>query len=75
QGVDILITTHNPALMDALEKDLLPFISVCYREEETGYSVIGLLEEFDKLPKYLAHGSLGKVISEGLINKVETPAE
>ncbi len=75
QGVDILITTHNPALMDALEKDLLPFISVAYREEETGYSVIGLLEEFDKLPKYLAHGSLGKVISEGLINKVETPAE
>jgi predicted ATPase len=75
QGVDILITTHNPALMDALEKDLLPFISVCYREEETGYSVIGLLEELNKLPKYLAHGSLGKVISEGLLNKMETPAQ
>ena len=71
QGVDILITTHNPALMDALEKDMLPFISVCYREKGTGYSAIGLLEEFDKLPKYLAHGSLGEIVSEGLVNKME----
>jgi predicted ATPase len=74
QGVDILITTHNPALMDALEKDLLPFISVVDRDETTGYSVIGLLEDFEKLPKYLAQGSLGKIMTEGLINDVETPA-
>jgi len=71
QGVDILITTHNPALMDSLEKDLLPFISLTYRDEKTGYSTIKLLEDVAILPKLMGFGSLGKIVTEDLIEKPE----
>lgn len=71
QGVDILITTHNPALMDSLEKDFLPFISLAYRDEKTGYSAIKLLEDVDVLPKLMGYGSLGKIVTEDLIEKSE----
>lgn len=69
RGVDILATTHNPALLDAMGTEMVPFITVAHRDPMTGYSVLTLLEDLDQLPKLLAQGPVGRLTSQGLIEK------
>ncbi|MFM8295901.1 MAG: AAA family ATPase, partial [Microcystaceae cyanobacterium] len=67
--IDLLITTHNPALLDALGPEIIPFVTVVHRDAETGESKLTLLEDIDNLPKLLATGSLGKLATKGTIEK------
>jgi predicted ATPase len=69
RGVDVLVTTHNPALLDAMGTEMVPFISVAYRDPATGYSVLSLLEDLGQLPKLLAQGPIGRLSSQGLIEQ------
>lgn len=65
--VDVVATTHNPALLDAMGAEFLPFITVAHRDARTGASALTLLEDVHQLPKLLAQGSLGRLSSRGLI--------
>lgn len=67
--VDILVTTHNPALLDAMGTEMVPFMTVAHRDEETGASVLTLLEDLDQLPKLLAKGPVGRITSQGLLDE------
>lgn len=67
--IDILITTHNPALLDALGPEIIPFVVVAHRDYETGESKLTLLEDVENLPKLMASGPLGKLTSQGSIEK------
>lgn len=67
--VDILVTTHNPALLDALGPEIVPFIVVAHRDSQTGDSKLTLLDEIETLPKLMASGSLGKLTARGAIEK------
>lgn len=67
--IDILITTHNPALLDALGPEIIPFVVVAHRDYETGESKLTLLEDIENLPKLMASGPLGKLTSQGSIEK------
>jgi predicted ATPase len=67
--IDLLITTHNPALLDALGPEIIPFVTVVHRDAETGESKLTLLEDIENLPKLLATGSLGKLATKGTIEK------
>lgn len=67
RSVDVLVTTHNPALLNAMGTVMLPFITVAHRDVDTGYSVLSLLEDIEQLPKLLAQGPVGDLSSEGLI--------
>ncbi|PWQ97090.1 AAA family ATPase [Leucothrix pacifica] len=67
RGIDILVTTHNPALLDAAGVPMLPFITVAHRDTESGCSELKPLEDLEQLPKLLAGGSLGKLSSAGRI--------
>lgn len=69
RGVDVLVTTHNPALLDAMGTEMVPFITVAYRDPATGYSVLSLLEDIGQLPKLLAQGPIGRLSSQGLIER------
>ncbi len=69
RGVDVLVTTHNPALLDAMGTEMVPFITVVNRDPSTGYSVLTLLEDIAQLPKLLAQGPIGRLSSQGLIEK------
>lgn len=69
RGVDVLATTHNPALLDAMGSAMVPFITVAHRDVRTGHSVLTLLEDVKQLPKLLAQGSVGRLSSKGLIEK------
>ncbi|MEH1811106.1 MAG: AAA family ATPase [Nostoc sp.] len=67
--IDILITTHNPALLDALGPEIVPFVVVAHRDSETGESKLTLLEDIENLPLLLASGTLGKLATKGAIEK------
>lgn len=69
RNIDILITTHNPALLDALGPEIVPFVVVAHRDSETGESKLSILEEIDNLPLLLASGTLGKLATKGAIEK------
>lgn len=67
--VDVIITTHNPALLDAMGTEMVPFITVAHRNVETGASELTLLEDIALLPKLLSQGPVGRLSSRGLIEK------
>ncbi len=69
RGIDILLTTHNPALLDALHPEMMPFVVVTHRDPETGESQLTLLEDLANLPKLLSFGSLGGISTKGLIER------
>lgn len=60
--IDVLCSTHNPILIDALGPSMLPFISYVSRNKENGYSEIKLLEDKDNLAKLLAGGGFGSLM-------------
>jgi len=67
--VDILCTTHNPALLDAFGNAMIPFISYVHRNKKTGCSNIILLEDFKMLPKLMASGTIGDLMTIGALEQ------
>lgn len=65
RGIDVLVTTHTPALLDAAGLGMLPFIMVAHRDSASGASVLTPLEDIEQLPKLLAGGSLGQLVTAG----------
>ncbi|GFM34059.1 AAA family ATPase [Desulfovibrio subterraneus] len=66
--VDVIIITHNPALLNFLGPEAIPFISVVHRKH-SGESTITLLEDVDQLPKLMASGPIGTIVSQGKLQK------
>ncbi len=67
RGIDVIATTHNPALLDAAGARMVPFITVAHRDEATGATLLTQLDELQQLPKLMALGSLGRLSAEGRI--------
>ena len=67
--VDVMVTTHNPALLDAMGTEMVPFITVAHRDVEGGATKLTLLEDIRTLPKLLAQGPVGRLSSRGLIEE------
>ncbi|MEM0993599.1 MAG: ATP-binding protein [Bacteroidota bacterium] len=65
--IDIVCTTHNPALLDAFGNEMISFISLVYRNKVSGNSEIKLLENVSDLPKLLARGTIGKLATRGYL--------
>jgi predicted ATPase len=69
RNIDILITTHNPALLDAFGAGIVPFVVVSHRDLETGESKLTVLEDIQNFPKLFASASLGKMTTSGAIER------
>jgi predicted ATPase len=67
RGIDVIVTTHNPALLDAAGVSMVPFIIVVHRDSHTGNSLLTQLEDIGQLPKLMAGGTLGQLSTEGRI--------
>lgn len=65
--IDVLVTTHNPALQDALGTEMLPFVFIAHRDMESGFSQLNLLEKVPGMAKLLANGRIGRLSNEGSI--------
>ncbi|WP_265297374.1 AAA family ATPase [Verminephrobacter eiseniae] len=67
--IDVLATTHNPALLDAMGTEMIAYITVAHRDSKTGHSILTLLEDMKRLPALLAQGTTGHLSSRGLIER------
>jgi predicted ATPase len=67
--IDLLVTTHNPALLDAFGDEIVPFVIVAHRDVSTGESRLTKLKDIEDLPKLMVSGALGQLATEGTIEK------
>jgi predicted ATPase len=65
QATKVLITTHSPALLNALTGSLNQSVVVCYRDPENGNSKLTRLTELPGYAEALAGGELGDAVSRG----------
>ncbi|MBX0330388.1 ATP-binding protein [Oscillochloris sp. ZM17-4] len=77
--LNILLTTHNPALLDALPLDAIPDVVCCYRDPAEGDSRLIRLEDIATYPELIAQGSLGDLVTSGVLDRFlksrQTPGE
>ena len=65
----ILISSHNPALLDALPTDAVPHVVFCYRDSEPGASRLTRLEDIADYPALIAQGAVGRLMTRGIIER------
>lgn len=70
RSLRVLLTTHNPALLDALPVNLWQGVIYCYRDvEESGASHLIRLVDLPNYSSLVVRGSLGQLLSEGMLEK------
>ncbi len=65
----VLISTHNPALLDALPDPAIPDVVFCYRHIEDGSSQLVRLADVPDYPDLIAQGSLGHLMTSGVLER------
>ena len=69
RNIDILCTTHNPVLIDALGIEMLPVISFVSRAKEDGTSVIEPVEDCHNIMKLMANYTIGELMTKDKLSK------
>lgn len=64
-----MLSTHNPALLDALPDAAIPDVVFCYRDSRDGSSRLTRLEEVPDYPELIAQGSLGWLATSGTLDR------
>ena len=65
----VLLTSHNPALLDTLPKEAVPDVVCCYRDPEQGDSRLVRLADLTDYPDLVARGPLGQLMTQGLLDR------
>lgn len=63
--VDVIVTTHNKALLDAVDPDLVRAVVVAHRQTQSGASTLTVLDDLKELPRLLSGGRLGEAVATG----------
>jgi predicted ATPase len=69
RNLRVLLTTHNPALLDALPIEAIPDTVACYRDPVEGDSRLIRLEELASYPELVAQGPLGRLVTKGILDR------
>jgi hypothetical protein len=65
----VLLSTHNPALLDALPDRAIPDVVYCYRDPKDGASRLVRLEEVPDYPELMSQGALGYLSTSGVLER------
>ncbi len=65
----VLVTTHNPALLDALPDRSLADVLCCYRDPIVGDSRIVRLGDLPRYPELVAQASLGELVTTRVLDR------
>jgi predicted ATPase len=75
-GAQVILTTHSPALLNALSGDGANSVVVCYRNRESGRSDLVRLTELPGYAEAMAQGRIGDLVTEGrLVRPEESSAD
>jgi predicted ATPase len=69
RNLRVLLSTHNPALMDALPDEALSDVVFCYRDPEDGDSRLTRLGDIDNFPGLVSQGPLGHLVTTGVVDR------
>jgi predicted ATPase len=69
RNLQVLISTHNPALMDAIPDAALGDVVFCYRDPSMGDSRLIRLGDLDEFPGLISQGSLGQLVTKGVVDR------
>ncbi|OYX02661.1 MAG: ATPase [Caulobacter vibrioides] len=67
--LSVLISSHNPAMLDALPDDAVPNVVFCYRDNIKGGSQLVRLSDIPDYPQLIAQGSVGHLMTNGLMDR------
>lgn len=65
----VLLTSHNPALLDELPPEAVPDVVCCYRDPARGDSRLMKLEDLARYPDLVARGPLGQLMTQGILDR------
>jgi predicted ATPase len=65
----VLLSTHNPALLDAVPDAAIPAVVFCYRDPKDGASRLLRLEDVPDYPELIAQGSIGQLMTSGILER------
>lgn len=65
----VVISSHNPALLDALPDESVPNVMFCYRDPDTGASRLTRLMDIPDYPDLVAQGAVGHLMTRGIIER------
>lgn len=68
-GIRVLLTTHNPALLDALPAEAIPAVVCAYRDPAQGDSRLVRLQDLADYPELVARGPLGQLMTQGILDR------
>jgi predicted ATPase len=71
----VLLTSHNPALLDALPAAAVPHVVFCYRDPKEGDSRLIRLESLSNYPELVAQGPLGRLMTQGILDRMVKSAK
>lgn len=69
RSLRVLLSTHNPAMLDSLPDSAIPDVVFCYRDPQNGSSRIVRLQDVPDYPELIAQGSLGQLMTSGLMER------
>ena len=69
RNLRVLISSHNPALLDALPDDAVPETVFCYRSPKDGSSQLVRLRDIPDYPELIAQGTVGHLMTRGLLER------
>lgn len=67
--LNLLLSTHNPALMDALPDEALADVVFCYRDPKEGDSKLVRLGDLDDYLGLVVQGTLGDLVTQGIVER------
>jgi len=68
-GIRLLLSTHNPAMMNALPDSALDDVVFCYRDPNHGDSRLVRLSDIHAYPSLVLQGTLGNLITRGVVDR------
>ena len=68
RNLQILLTSHNPALLDALPVNTISDVVFCYRKTDHASSLIQL-DQLETYPELISQGLLGNLMTSGSIKR------
>jgi predicted ATPase len=69
RNLRVLLSTHNPAMLDALPDSAVPDVVFCYRDPEDGASRLVRLADVPDYPELIAQGTLGHLMTSGALER------
>ena len=73
RDLNVLVTTHNPAFMDALDESQMGSVLICHGDESSGGSLVTKLGDMDIAGTIGLRGGLGDFVTRGALEEHLAP--